>query len=160
MTRTIDRTGWPRGPWDDEDDLIGPLDLEGGMVGIGQRGGHGAWCGYVILPAGHVLDSAEYWDVDCDQVYPHGGLTFADRCTATGSLGLVRPDAIGRWAFGFDCAHYNDMLPCRERFSQGTVYMTKAMCELEIRRLAEELLAYRTERDTLHVTFEKDEDAE
>ncbi len=57
------------------------------------------WCGYVAVPDGHPCFGKDYNNMDIDI---HGGLTYAGLCG--GQKGAV-------WWFGFDCAHWGDIMP-------------------------------------------------
>ena len=60
LARTVDRTSWGSGPWDDEPDRV---DFEAaGMSCLLARGPTGAWCGYVAVPPGHLLHG-----LDCSE---------------------------------------------------------------------------------------------
>lgn len=80
--RTIDKSSWPRGEWDNEPDKVQWQDAETGLPCLVVRGPHGAWCGYVGVAKGH-----PYYEQDYDKVHDvnhdlsvHGGLTFASKC--------------------------------------------------------------------------------
>jgi hypothetical protein len=51
--RTIDKTLWPRGEWDDEPDKMQWQDEATGLPCLIVRGPVGALCGYVGVPEGH-----------------------------------------------------------------------------------------------------------
>jgi len=101
--------------------------------------------GYVAVPRGHVC-----YGKDCDRlpyedllyVSAHGGLTFSDN-----GDGKFRPK--GCWWFGFDCAHFNDLVPQildleyrfynRPNAMKGTTYRNFNYVRQEVRRLAGQL---------------------
>lgn len=124
--RTVDKSSWKRGPWDNEPDKAQWRDETTGMPCLLVRhptSGH--LCGYVGVAEGHPLFGKGYDDVrvptdNNEYGYPdvHGGLTFADGCRphAEGEGHGVchvadegEPDHV--WWFGFDCAHYGDYSP-------------------------------------------------
>lgn len=74
---TIDKSGWGRGPWQDEPDKVHWVDEATDLDCLIVRGPHGALCGYVGVPEGHPDYQKGYDDVP---VEVHGGLTFADGC--------------------------------------------------------------------------------
>lgn len=102
----IDRTGWARGPWDDEPDRVDWTHAS--LPCFVLRNHHGAWCGYVGVAAGHPAYGLGYHDVD---VEVHGGLSYSAPCSppichvpAPGE-----PDEV--YWFGFDCGHGFDIMP-------------------------------------------------
>lgn len=112
---TIDKSAWPRGPWDAEIDKRQWLDSISGLPCMIRRAGKelGHWCGYVGVPADHPLHGK---DGDSIDVEVHGGVTFAGGCSggdpSTSICHVVSPgEADDVWWFGFDCAHYMDFLP-------------------------------------------------
>jgi len=113
--RTMDKSNWGPGPWQDEPDKKQWFDKETGYPCLIVRNDFGALCGYVGIPEDHPFYNKGYDEVyDATQsLEVHGGLTFADFCHNTGDekraichIGDDKP-----WWFGFDCAHYGDMCP-------------------------------------------------
>lgn len=109
--RTVDKSGWQRGPWDDEPDKIQWTDQTTGLPCLIVRGPHGSLCGYVGVPKWHPWHGADY---DTPNVDVHGGLTFARACghgdEATGICHVPAPgEPDDVWWFGFDCAHAGDL---------------------------------------------------
>lgn len=104
--RTVDRTNWPEGPWNLEPDEA--RFVHAGYHCLILRNNLGAWCGYVAVPPGHPWHGQKYDDVPASV---HGGLTFASECH--GDICHVpapgEPDDV--WWVGFDCGHYNDLMP-------------------------------------------------
>jgi hypothetical protein len=104
----------------------------------------GALCGYVGVPKGHPAHGADYMDVD---VSVHGGLTYGDECNdvVCHVPEPGRPDDV--YWFGFDCGHFDDIIPAMEthvpRLSAMThgTYKTIAYVRAEITHLAEQLAA-------------------
>jgi hypothetical protein len=138
-THSVDRSGWPAGPWDDEPDRV---EFEhAGLPCLLNRGGDGAWCGYAAVPPGHPLHGQGY---DVPAVEVHGGLTYANECA--GAICHVpkpgEPDDV--WWFGFDCAHAWDLTPETVRYGgclPDAVYRTMAYARRATERLAEQLAA-------------------
>lgn len=145
---TMDRTGWPVGPWDDEPDKVQWQDDETGLPCLAVRNGMGAWCGYVGVDESHPMHGKDYDDVD---VEVHGGLTFAGTCqpTTDESVGICHTPGEGEpdhvWWLGFDCAHAGDEVPDLIRHglhSDGT-YRTLDYVRSECRNLARQLAEVR-----------------
>ena len=113
--RTMDKSNWGFGPWQDEPDKKQWFDKETGYPCLIVRNDFGALCGYVGIPEDHPFYNKGYDEVyDAgENIEVHGGLTFADFCHNTGDekraichIGDDKP-----WWFGFDCAHYGDIAP-------------------------------------------------
>lgn len=133
--RTIDKSAWPRGPWDEEPDKVQWQDEATGLPCLVVRNpAHGNLCGYVGVPDSHPWhakgynapigecneDCGEDWHCGhsiCSLINVHGGLTFSDVCQPcdTEAHGICHvpdpgePDHV--WWFGFDCAHAWDLMP-------------------------------------------------
>lgn len=124
---SIDKSTWPRGPWDNEPDLV--LGNYAGLQTLIKRGPGGHLCGYVGVPEGHYL-----YGIDYDELYAvtdvHGGLTYAS----------TWEDYPGIWWFGFDCAHAGDYCPAPCFFKYGT-YRPIEYVSTEVARLADQLVA-------------------
>ena len=140
MPRHIDRSGWGRGPWDDEPDRV---EFEhAGLPCLLTRSRVGVWCGYAAVPPDHPWHGTHYGEVPVDV---HGGLTYADACR--GSIYHVpqpgEPDNV--WWFGFDCGHLYDVMPSRPeleaRYPGDAVYRGMAYVRAETTRLAEQIAA-------------------
>lgn len=149
--RTIDKSDWGDGPWQQEPDKKQWQDAETGLPCLIVRGPNGSLCGYVGVSDGHPAFEKNYDDVD---VEVHGGLTFCDHCgpgdnEASGICHVPpagEPDHV--WWLGFDCAHIWDFSPGRPlgfiRFSRDETYRDLAYVENECRSLARQLAAQRT----------------
>lgn len=149
--RTIDKSKWERGPWDDEPDKVQWQDPETGLPCLIVRNSVGALCGYVGIAPDHPLHGKGYDDADDAGVNVHGGLSFAAACReGAEDRGICHlpepgePDAV--WWFGFDCAHAFDMSP--NIFRRGSypsslrsteTYRDRAYVENECRSLARQL---------------------
>ena len=56
-------------------------------------------CGYVTLERDNKLYGKEWFEKEIQNLEVHGGITFAE------------PTKEGKWQIGFDCAHYDDVVP-------------------------------------------------
>jgi len=142
---SIDKSNWPRGPWDDEPDRV-EFEHAGLPCLMIRHPRHGNYCGYAAVPPGHPLHGKDY---DTPEVDVHGGLTYADKCQ--GDICHVpkpgEPEDV--WWFGFDCAHGGDRAPGLEadlreagipRLSDyGEVYRDLSYVRAETEKLAEQL---------------------
>ena len=129
------------GPWDDEIDQHRWVDEATGLDCAIVRGPLGAWCGYVGVDATHPEWGAPYQDVEADV---HGGLTWSHGYLPGEQLDLVD----GVWWFGFDCSHFNDLIP-------GMIAMAK-LTEHRMPMAGDESLPWSKEtyRDVAYVTIE------
>ena len=134
-----DRSTWGRGPWDQE-----PEDridfVHAGFAAFIKRGPMGVWCGYVGVPNTHPLYGKSYGDADDAGIEVHGGLTYANKCA--GEICHVpepgMPDDV--WWFGFDCGHWNDIVPSMARYHEETgIYRDKTYAIEQARLLAAQL---------------------
>ena len=115
--RTIDKTEWGPGPWQDEPDKVQWQDEATGLPCLAVRvPDTGHWCGYVGVSGGHPLFHVSYQDYDRVDVRVHGGLTFSDACShGPEDRAICHVPEPGQsddvWWFGFDCAHHMDFGP-------------------------------------------------
>lgn len=148
--RTVDKSEWKRGEWDDEPDKAQWQDEETGLPCLIVRGGGGALCGYVGVSEGHPAYKQDYGGVD---VEVHGGLTFSDMCADTDDEsrhichvpGPGEPDHV--WWLGFDCAHLCDIAPAYDkegRYGWDSQYRSIGYVRREVARLARQLAAMAT----------------
>lgn len=100
--RTIDKSEWARGEWDDEPDKIQFQDEATGLPCLIVRNRVGGLCGYVGV---------------------EGGLTFSGHCQTHSDAetnGVCHiPDkgeADNVWWLGFDCVHLNDLVPSMTKY--------------------------------------------
>lgn len=98
----------PRGgdnePWRTEPDRVAWRDAETGLQCLILRTHMGNLCGYVRVPRDHPLHGKNYRKRGiAGHLQVHGGLTFS---------GCLRNRKMkrGHW-FGFDCAHWCDLVP-------------------------------------------------
>lgn len=158
--RTVDKSAWGNGPWQDEPDKVQWQDEATGLPCLIVRGPIGAWCGYVGVAESHPwfgiaysgrLDRVETEESDWDAPTPeseidvHWGLTFSDHCQegADESSGICHKPAQGEpdhvWWFGFDCAHCDDFAPGMHGSWRGGEYRTIDYVKRQVGRLAEQL---------------------
>lgn len=123
--RTIDKSGWGPGEWQDEPDKLQWTDPATGLACLAKRTAHsGHWCGYVGVPPGHRFYKKSYDDVHDalgygdDGLDVHGGLTYSAACDeGPESESICHVPAPGEpdnvWWLGFDCAHSGDLSPAQ-----------------------------------------------
>lgn len=143
--RVADRSTWGKGPWDSEPDRE-EFQHEG-FPCLVNRGGMGAWCGYVAVPPGHWAYGKGYSSVN---VSVHGGLTYAGQCS--GSICHVpapgEPDDV--WWLGFDANHWCDLAPDSRLGSHGEyrdIEYVKEQCRELVAQLKGEASLYREEEE-------------
>ena len=152
--RTIDKTAWARGPWDQEPDKKQWQDLATGLPCLAVRTRDmGFWCGYVGVPPGHPAHGVKYDELDVDV---HGGPTFSEACMEGNQErsichipGPGDPDHV--WWIGFDTGHAWDLLPGKDSMLKGCgiesyhdpleEYRTLAYVESQCAELARQLAA-------------------
>jgi hypothetical protein len=82
--RTMDKSTWGPGPWQEEPDKVQWQDEASGLPCLIVRNSFGNWCGYVGVAPGHPWHGKDYNGLHLtpDDYGPdvHGGLTFADNC--------------------------------------------------------------------------------
>lgn len=119
---TIDKSTWPRGPWDQEPDKVQWIDratLRPCLIVRAPRSG--ALCGYVGVSEGHPLfgknSGARSAPLEMGTLDVHGGVTFTGFCQpaedpAHGICHIVEEGENDRiWWIGFDCSHGGDLSP-------------------------------------------------
>ncbi|MDG3006418.1 hypothetical protein [Paludisphaera mucosa] len=150
--RTLDKSQWGNGEWQDEPDKKQWQDTSTGYPCLIVRNRLGALCGYVGVPKEHPHFGKDY---DRPHVEVHGGLTFADTCQPSDdeSHGICHKtegdDHV--WWFGFDCAHGWDYVPGMAVyrgetghsgfFSEHETYRNLAYVTREVESLARQLKA-------------------
>lgn len=133
---------WPDGPWMVEPDKVVWRDETTGLDCMIVRGGLGALCGYVGVTPDHPYYGHDYPDVP---VEAHGGLTYADACHGVICHVPDDPSSDDVWWFGFDCAHYQDLVPHMIRYRTpgterlGEAYRDIAYVTREVTNLALQL---------------------
>ena len=146
--RTIDKTGWGKGPWIDEPDKCQFADEATGLPCLIVRNSDlGYLCGYVGVHKGHPAFGKHY---DAVEANVHGGLTFSGKCDPGpedhGICHTVEAGEDGNvWWFGFDAAHYRDRSPLYGPPSGA--YRTVAYIRDNCRSLAAQLHAMTKENN-------------
>lgn len=160
--RTVDKSEWDRGEWDDEPDKLQWQDEATGLPCLIVRGPSGALCGYVGVAEGHPCFGVDYSDAkpvtpleDENYIDVHGGLTFSDFCADTDDEsrhichvpGPGEPDRV--WWLGFDCAHACDVRPKSSKWDREngfdfhdprSSYKSLAYVKAEVAKLARQLV--------------------
>lgn len=165
---TVDRTGWPAGPWDGEPDKLEWRDEATGRPCLIVRNPRGALCGYVGVDAAHpwhgvgysacaqkpaCSEDAYYCDhTPTARVSVHGGLTYSDACHGSICHVPAPGEADDVWWFGFDCLHHMDLAPGNEAdgwnrmigtptgdLGGGTAYRDVAYVKAEVAKLAQQI---------------------
>lgn len=103
MEHTVDRTGWPRGPWDDEPNRV-DFRAHGLPCFLLRSNTTGTWCGYAGLPAGGAM-------IEPDSLAVHGGVTYSGRCDPPICHVPEPGESDDVFWYGFDCAHAFDLAP-------------------------------------------------
>ena len=153
---------WNEGEWTTEPDKVQWLDEKTGYPCLIVRGPVGALCGYVGVSPGHPLHETNYNAIE-DRITVHGGLTYSGLCqpdpddNAHGICHVVEPGEDDRvWWFGFDCAHYLDLVPgmihiyskLKLARDEHSTYRNIEYVKAEVRDLAAQL--HRVETTTKH----------
>jgi hypothetical protein len=164
--RTVDKSSWGGGPWENEPDKIQWTDGETGLPCLAVRQPEwGHWCGYVGVSSSHPWHRKDYGAcalaTKCKDDYcqhspgyileAHGGITYANECADGPEERAVchvpkegEPDDI--WWFGFDCAHYGDVLPGRaadpvyKAMNDCGMYRSLRYVQANCARIAEKLV--------------------
>lgn len=138
--RTMDKSDWGPGPWQDEPDKIQWKDEATGFPCLIKRNHYGALCGYVGVASDHALYETHHDAFDADV---HGGLTFSDHCEEGPEAETIchipepgEPDDV--WWLGFDCGHYMDFHPSPVFPGIGT-YRNVEYVRAEVAQLARQL---------------------
>ncbi len=152
--RTIDKSKWHTGEWQNEPDKAQWRDEETGLPCLIVRGPHGAWCGYVGVSKGHPCYGLDYDKAhEATPLDIHGGLTFASGCSHGDETKAIchvvdagEDDQV--WWLGFDCAHCGDFAPAYspiEWIKGGPLpymqeeYRNQAYITAEVQNLARQL---------------------
>lgn len=128
-------------PWDSEPNKMTWTDPATGLPCHMVRNLLGAWCGYVGVYEDHPATRIEDAEMGVNDLDVHGGITFHSCCDPNQ---YPRPKDDKRrivW-FGFDCAHYVDLIP-KYPDAGGGVYRDAAFVRAECARLARQLQAYK-----------------
>jgi hypothetical protein len=83
----VDRDGWPRGPWDNEEDSYEWRDEDTGLPCLIIRNSLGALCGYVGVPPWHPFHGCkDDGSSDVGSMDVHGGVTYTNKCAGLASI--------------------------------------------------------------------------
>ena len=145
----LDKSSWPRGPWDTEPDKMQWRDKATGLPCLMVRGPMGALCGYVGVSPGHPCYGKHYDDCHDahENISVHYGLTFAGKCqNGPEDMAICHRVEPGEsddvWWLGFDCAHSYDFapgtgfIPRLYRQTYRDVSYVKAQCKQLAQQLA------------------------
>lgn len=129
-------------PWLIEPDYLNYKDR--GFDCLILRGPSGSLCGYVGIPVKHRACQQEIQN----DLEVHGGITFSRR-GENNSHHYLKTDS-GRtihW-IGFDCAHYNDMIPQLSDLlgRANGIYRDIPFVKKEIERLVDQLIVLRRKK--------------
>ncbi len=108
--KTVDRKGWPSGPWDNEPDKLewrAPSSPSYPCLIV--RSPTGALCGYVGVPPGHPAHGKDHGCLE--DVGSHWGLTYSGACSGNVCHVPEPGESDDVWWLGFDCAHAGDYCP-------------------------------------------------
>lgn len=104
----VDRTNWPKGPWDTEPDRL-DFKTKAGLPAIALRHPMGHWCGYV----GVTLDHPAATTGESTEIDVHGGVTYAAPCAGRVCHVPAPGEPAEVFWIGFDFAHGGDAAPSR-----------------------------------------------
>jgi hypothetical protein len=107
----VDKSKWPRGPWDHEPDRI-DFRHAGLPCLMLRHPRQGHWCGYAAVPVGHPLYGQKFQDGAVDTIDAHAGINYSSACD--GECVCHVPEAGESddvWWFGFDCHNFRDLGP-------------------------------------------------
>lgn len=157
---TVLKAKLPPGPWLDEPDKVQWYDEATGMACLIVRNHSGALCGYAGVEPGHPWHGIDYGSCvqGCDDDWcehrpdsltqVHGGLTYAAGCQVNGKVCHVPAEGRSHdvWWFGFDCAHYLDVVPQYDLLAPGlnaggATYKNMDYVRAEVTSLAQQLSA-------------------
>jgi hypothetical protein len=137
--RSVDKSTWGPGLWQDEPDKVQWKDEATGLPCLIVRGPHGSWCGYVGVPSSHPVYEMDYDNITAEV---HGGLTYARKCQENGHIChlVENGEDDDVWWLGFDCNHSNDFAPgYRSLMDGGETYRDQAYVVAEVEKLAKQL---------------------
>lgn len=135
-------------PWSTEPDVETWTDSDTGLLCHMSRNTLGAWCGYVGVFEDHPAAQTPQDEYACGDFDVHGGLTF--RRNSDPHRYPRKPDDRRTIAwFGFDCAHYGDLLP-EYPDRPGNVYRDMAFVRAECARLAKQLQDFKPPKEDSH----------
>jgi hypothetical protein len=140
--RTVDKSGWPRGEWDNEPDKVQWRDEKTGLPCLIKRHPYdGFWCGYVGVSAAHPNYGMRYDDISRFAVDVE--LSFSEKCShgpeSTAICHIVEPgEDEDVWWLGFHCGDDDDVWPGSPAH-RGISYYNQARVTALVKELAMEL---------------------
>lgn len=139
------KSEWGPGPWQDEPDRL-EWRHASGLPCLIVRGFIGSLCGYVGVPPEHPLYMRDYADCELEA---HGELTYSAHCQGKICHKPEPGEEKDIWWFGFDCAHFEDIvpsmraisatLPAFARLDRDETYRSIEYVRAEVERLAEQV---------------------
>lgn len=108
-TLEIAKAGYGPGPWQGEPDRV-EFEAHGYPCLIRRVPVLGHFCGYVAVPPGHPWHGIEYGDLK-PSPDAHGGVNSAGPCSGDICHRPKPGEPEDVWWLGFDCAHWNDVMP-------------------------------------------------
>lgn len=138
---TVDRTGWPSGPWDGEPDRIEwRMSEPPGYPLLIVRAPTGSLSGYVGVPPGHPAHGNEWNGEVALKLDVHGGVTYGAGCL--GHICHVPEPGEDEdvWWLGFDTGHAWDFAPGIPGWPPGT-YRDVSYVRAEVENLSKQLAA-------------------
>ncbi len=132
-------------PWESEpDSLFFTDEATGYLCAVLRNKELGSLCGYVRVPPTHPYFAMSYSDDPVLALDVHGGVTYANAWPD----GYAGKDHVpGTWCFGFDCAHFRDLLPNLPLQWHDREYRDIAFVKNECEELAEQLFLEAVKRD-------------
>lgn len=113
IVHSIDKTGWPRGAWDQEPDEMKFYDPGTKLPCVIRRLQSGALAGYVGIDSSIPAYGKHHTHL---RISVHGGLIFSAMDGSTDAVSHF--DASHRWWWlGFDCDRYGDWAPTQPYYS-------------------------------------------
>ncbi len=114
----IDRSSFPKGPWDKEPDIVRLWDERTWAPGLILRPSTGHLCGYIGFTENHPL-----YDIGYNEAYKIAegegevrNQVFGSELTFAGKYDHISPCI---WWLGWDHAHAGDVVPSLLQFSSG-----------------------------------------
>lgn len=126
----MDKSLWPDGEWKQEPDMFISYEEKYESYSMIIRQDAGYLCGYIGLTYSHPLYEITYSELGDYGVEPqcHWGLTLSnfknwtDEAYEIGGLINHKEEFEKVWWVGFDCDHYGDYSPNRDRDVKDEVY--------------------------------------
>lgn len=113
-----------------------------GLRCLVKKGPLGSWNGYVGVEKTHPLYKVGQFEDEIPEalsnISVHGGITYSELSNPTQEISHLHDTDAGIWWFGFDTAHYGDLVPGTELFLDG-IYRDETYVRNEVKSLAEQL---------------------